>query len=150
QTLRVARAASERGVAVVALTDDTMSPLAISAQHVLLFRTEAAMSVVAGKGRAPSSTPLQGLSPRRNTWGREARRGAASRYSIGWTKWNCGCGTNLPVGGPQRIAPERPTQFCRAPHTYEWAGRGMYRLQAGNNSGETQGELTCVSFGTPL
>jgi DNA-binding MurR/RpiR family transcriptional regulator len=40
QTLRVARAASERGVAVVALTDDTMSPLAISAQHVLLFRTE--------------------------------------------------------------------------------------------------------------
>ncbi|MBB5214813.1 DNA-binding MurR/RpiR family transcriptional regulator [Parapusillimonas granuli] len=40
QTIRAARDIAARGAAVIALTDDALSPLALNARHVLLFRTE--------------------------------------------------------------------------------------------------------------
>ncbi|WP_041863769.1 MurR/RpiR family transcriptional regulator [Bordetella petrii] len=36
-SVRLARQAAQQGVAVIALTDDTLSPLAVDARHVLLF-----------------------------------------------------------------------------------------------------------------
>ncbi|MCD0502459.1 MurR/RpiR family transcriptional regulator [Bordetella petrii] len=36
-TVRLARQAAQQGVAVIALTDDALSPLAVDARHVLLF-----------------------------------------------------------------------------------------------------------------
>ncbi|NYT82260.1 MurR/RpiR family transcriptional regulator [Alcaligenaceae bacterium] len=48
QSIRVAQAVAARGAAVIALTDDALSPLALNAGHVLLFRTEGGQE---GSGR---------------------------------------------------------------------------------------------------
>jgi DNA-binding MurR/RpiR family transcriptional regulator len=52
-TVRVAREAARRGVALVALTDDALSPLALKAAHVLLFQSES--SAGAGSRKGPGS-----------------------------------------------------------------------------------------------
>ncbi|MGB3290579.1 MAG: MurR/RpiR family transcriptional regulator [Burkholderiaceae bacterium] len=52
-TVRVAGVAARRGVTLIALTDDTLSPLALNAKHVLLFQSES--SAGAGSRKGPGS-----------------------------------------------------------------------------------------------
>lgn len=52
-TVRAVQSAHERGVVVVALVDDAMSPLAAHAAHVLLFQPESSMG--AGSPTGPGS-----------------------------------------------------------------------------------------------
>ena len=52
-TVRVAHDAARRGVALIALTDGALSPLALHAAHVLLFQSES--SAGAGSRKGPGS-----------------------------------------------------------------------------------------------
>lgn len=52
-TVRVAQDAAQRGVTLIALTDDALSPLALQAAHVLLFQSES--SAGAGSRHGPGT-----------------------------------------------------------------------------------------------